>query len=129
MRKRLTACLIAVGAVAIVAAPAAGAGEPGTIEGRILDATCFGPCQIDMEPVAYTGEATVVVRRLQHRRPVRALIPDPDGTFELRLPRGRYAFRILIEDPCFAEDRRVLRVSAGGDVDRPELVVFNDCIQ
>lgn len=119
-----------MGAVVVLgAAGTASAGELGSIDGSIFDSTCLGPCIAGADPVPYRGEATVVIRRFPDRRRIRRLAPDRDGTFEVRLPKGRYAIRIRIDDPCFTEDRRVLRLSAGGDIDRPKFFVANDCIK
>lgn len=126
MRMSLSIIALALGLIAV---PPASATALGTIEGSILDRTCFGPCAVDMEPVPYTGEATVVITRLNERRRVRMLIPEPHGTFVVRLPKGRYRLEVRIEDPCFIEDERVLRLSAHGDHDGPEFFVSNGCIQ
>lgn len=126
MRKRF---LAAGTALALAAGGTSNAAEPGTIEGTILDTTCFGPCVDGMEPVPYTGQARVVITRRPGGRRIDALAPEPDGSFEVRLSPGRYMVEVRIEDPCFEEDGRVLRVSRGGDIDRPELFVYNTCIK
>lgn len=128
---RCVRCILTIPAIALVlacAAPAS-AGEPGTVEGQILDTTCPGPCIEGMKPKPYTGEAKIVVTRFPKQRQVRVLAPEADGSFAVRLPPGHYRLRIRIEDPCFIEDKRELRVSTGGDIDRPDFFVYNDCIK
>src|SRR5918994_1338142 len=59
-----------------VPAPATTAAKGSGIKGRVVDATCYGPCVPGADPVPYSGEAEVVVRRLPRGRRVAELEVD-----------------------------------------------------
>ena len=113
--------------VLLSAAAPATAADSG-IKGRVLDATCLGPCApASQGPRPYGGEATIVVRSDENGDRVAADEVD-HSRFRAGLAPGDYRVRVKIEDPCWVEQKREVTVPAGEFV-RVTFTVANGCIQ
>jgi hypothetical protein len=114
-------CLGLLGVAVLWSPSAAKAGEKGLIEGQVLDASCFDSCDAPTHPAGYRGEGRIVVTRVVSTRTVAIKNLKSRGRFRIRVSRGRYELTFQSDDPCFQDITKQLRVSAGGDIDRPEL--------
>lgn len=111
-----------------LAAPApATAAATGGVTGRVVDATCYGPCVPGADPVPYSGKARVVVRRLPRGRRV-ADLRVADSRYRKRLRPGRYRLEAEIEGRCWEGEAKRARVRRG-EFTRVRLPVVNECIR
>jgi len=125
---RIGSSMIASLVVLGVAAPAPATASKGSgVKGRVVDATCYGPCVPGADPVPYSGEAEVVVRRRPRGRRVAALEVD-ESRYRKRLRPGRYRLEAEIDDPCWESRAKRVRVRRG-EFRRVRLPVVNECIR
>jgi hypothetical protein len=104
------------------------------VRGSVLDATCYGPCQIDQKPEPYTGpDAHVVIRALPERSVVARRAPK-QGHFRVRLAPGLYKVRAYVQDStasrvmdCWQGEAKRVRVRKNR-FRRVRLHVANVCI-
>ena len=108
-------------------APATTAAKGSGIKGRVVDATCYGPCVPGADPAPYSGEAEVVVRRLPRGRRVAELEVD-ESRYRKRLRPGRYRLEAEIEGRCWEGQAKRVRVRRG-EFTRVRLPVVNECIR
>jgi hypothetical protein len=112
---------------AALAAPAEASADSG-IRGRVLDATCYGPCTPSADPEPYRGEATITVRRLPERELVRTREPGDEGRFRARVPaRHAYRVRVKVGARCWQGDAERVWVHVG-EFERVRLTVTNICV-
>jgi hypothetical protein len=119
------ASLVVLGLAAL--APATPTSKHSGVRGRVLDATCHGPCVPGADPVPYSGKAEVVVRRLPRGRRVAVLAVD-QSRYRARLRPGRYRLRVAIDDRCWESEAKKVRVRRG-QFERVGLRVVNECIR
>jgi hypothetical protein len=106
VRKLLTA-LALLGAIALVAAPAAAkkrhGHKPAGVKGVVLNSTCAGACAEPPPPApVYTGAVAVTVVRVSDGRQV-ASQAIADGHFRIRLKRGLYDVSSVPPNPPTCE--------------------------
>lgn len=113
---------LALGAVAPLASDAKHSG----VKGRILDATCRGPCGSVADPRPYLGEATVAVRR--RGGTYRDAADVHASRFRVPLRPGRYRIIARISDPCW-ESATVRAHVRRGKFKRRQVFVQNTCVR
>jgi hypothetical protein len=121
----LIASLVALGLAA--PAPATTGSDASGVKGRVVDATCYGPCVPGADPVPYSGEAEVVVRRLPRGGRVAALQVE-ESRYRKRLRPGRYRLEVEIEGRCWEGEAKRVRVRRG-EFKRARLRVVNECVR
>lgn len=126
MIKALLLTALAMVIVGVAAQSATASVQTGTARGQILNTTCPGPCSPDLEPTPYTGEATVVVRRVRSGEIVRR-VAAKESRIRAELRPGRYELTVKIDDPSWESDTQRMRVDAGETV-RVELHVNNAAV-
>jgi hypothetical protein len=119
------ASLVVVGLAA--PAPATTGSKGSGVKGRVIDATCYGPCIPGADPVPYSGEADVVIRRLPRGRRVAELQVD-ESRYRKRLRPGRYRLEADVEDRCWEGEAKRVRVRRG-KFTRVRLPLVNECIR
>ena len=92
--RRLAVALVAVGAVALIGAPADAKKhrnhKPSGVAGVVLDSTCAGACAEPPPPApTYTGAVTITVQRVSDGQQVASQAAS-EGHFRIRLKRGTY---------------------------------------
>jgi hypothetical protein len=101
--RRLAIALVAVGAIALIVAPADAKKrhnhKPAGVEGVVLNSTCPGACQEPPPPEpAYTGPVTITVQRASDGQQV-ASQAISDGHFRMRVKRGLYDVSAVPPNP------------------------------
>jgi hypothetical protein len=99
--------LLAVGAIALIAAPAAAkkghSHKPAGVKGVVLNSTCAGACQEPPPPEpVYTGAVTITITRASDGQQVASQAID-DGHFRLRLKKGSYNVTSVPPNPPTCE--------------------------
>lgn len=131
-RAALTVCLLALG----LGSGAAHAGEAsipeGTITGRVIDITCFGPCAPGTDPRPFPGPADVVVSYPSSGQQVGRVPMGKHGRYTALAPPGRWEIRAVPlpeqNSNCWRGYPRRVRVGAG-EVKHRRLLVENVCVQ
>jgi hypothetical protein len=112
--RRLAVVVVAVGALALVVAPADAkkrhSHKPAGVDGIVLNSTCAGACTTCMgactEPPppapTYTGPVTITVQRVSDGQQVASLAIN-DGHFRIRLKRGAYNVSSVPPNPPTCE--------------------------
>jgi hypothetical protein len=126
---RVGSCAIASLVVLGLAAPTAAttASKGSGVKGRVVDVTCYGPCVPGADPVPYSGDAEVVVRRLPRGRRV-AKLQVEESRYRKRLRPGRYRLEVEIDDRCWQSWAKSVRVRRG-EFKWVRLRVVNECIR
>jgi hypothetical protein len=109
------------------AAPATTASKGSGVKGRVVDATCYGPCVPGADPVPYSGKAEVVIRRLPRGGRV-AELQVAESRYRKRLRPGRYLLEVEVEGRCWEGEAKRVRVHRG-EFTRARLAVVNECIR
>jgi hypothetical protein len=129
-RIALAACV----AMSIFCAPAVGgtASIPEeTVSGRIIDLTCYGPCQTGTDPRPFEGHADIVVTYKKTGQEV-ARVSVTGSKYSVLVPPGRYRI-VAVPFPeqdsnCWVGNPRRLHVIPG-QLERKRLKVENVCVQ
>jgi hypothetical protein len=105
--RRVAIALVAVGAIALVVAPADAkkrhGHKPAGVTGVVLNSTCAGPCAEPPPPEpVYTGAVTVTVTRVSDGELV-ASQAISDGHFRMRLKKGSYDVSSVPPNPPTCE--------------------------
>jgi hypothetical protein len=123
--------------LALLAASAANAGSAsipeGTIQGKVVDRTCYGPCVIGEKPPLFNGEAIVKLRSLPDRQLVGQAKVEK-GRFTLLAPPGTYRVKVIPYPKsevgpyrCWQGSHRRVQIAASETV-RVRLAVENVCV-
>jgi hypothetical protein len=105
--RRMGLTLLAVGAIALIAAPADAkkrhSHKPAGVEGVVLNSTCAGACQEPPPPEpVYAGAVTITITRASDGQQVASQAID-DGQFRLRLKKGSYNVTSVPPNPPTCE--------------------------